>query len=187
MRTSKQIFRFKKGDYKTFKLIFDAYWHRLYAYAFKIYRDEAICEDITQEVFVNLWERNQDSEILNIESYLFRAIKYRVANRIRDLKLTEDLESVIASVPYHETPDAIIESSDAEQQIKILLEQLPPKCQAIFELSRFEHVDNATIAKDLNISIRTVETQISRALAYLRLKLPHYNILMLMLSLLNRF
>lgn len=168
--------RFIQGDQEQFKAIFDAYWKRLFSYAFKIYKEEAICEDIVQEVFIQLWERTNDTEILNLESYLFRAVKYGVANRIRDLKVTEDVAQALETSTDSSLPDVVLESQEAEHKIMLLIEQLPPKCKQIFKMSRFDHKDNTTIAKELDLSVRTVETQISKALKHFKKHYPGYGV-----------
>ena len=78
--------KLQRQDQLAFEVLFDRYWKRLYSFAFKIYKEEAICEDIVQEIFISLWEKSINTNIVNLEGYLLRAVKYKVANYIRDLK-----------------------------------------------------------------------------------------------------
>lgn len=161
-----------KGDSKAFEEIFNRYWKRLYAYAFRIYEEEKICEDIVQEVFINLWERKSSAEILNLEGYLFRAIKYRLANHIRNLKFTRVHENVLSEIPYTDSASRKMEFEDFRDELFQSIDNLPPRCRQIFLLSRVDHLSNAEIAEKFNISKRTVETHISNALKILKDHLP---------------
>lgn len=153
---------------KAFEILFDRYWKRLYAYAFRIYADEKICEDIVQEVFINLWEKTDLQQIKNLEGYLFRAVKYGIANHIRDLKFTTVHEDVLENMPTSPRVERQLDYHEFEQLIKQEINKLPPKCRKVFMLSRFEDLSNSEIAQKLNISIRTVEKHISDALNHLR-------------------
>lgn len=153
---------------KAFEILFDRYWKRLYAYAFRIYADEKICEDIVQEVFINLWEKTDLQQIKNLEGYLFRAVKYGIANHIRDLKFTTVHEDVLENMPTSPRVERQLDYHEFEQLIKQEINKLPPRCRKVFMLSRFEDLSNSEIAQKLNISIRTVEKHISDALNHLR-------------------
>ncbi|WP_037317905.1 RNA polymerase sigma factor [Salegentibacter sp. Hel_I_6] len=160
--------KLRNGDETVFPLIFDRYWKRLYSYAFKIYRNDKVCEDIVQEIFISLWEKASESQILNLEAYLLRSVKYRVANHIRSLKFSSSQEEILESIPYPSNSVLNMEYQEFENEILSKVKKLPPRCQEIFILSRFDNYSNSEIAQKLNISIRTVEKQISNALSYLK-------------------
>ena len=94
-----------EGNDAAFSIIFNRYWKRLYAYALKIYKDEAVCEDIVQEIFISFWKNASSTVILNLEAYLFRAVKYKIANQIRNLKFPHFsiLQPGMISGRYEET------------------------------------------------------------------------------------
>lgn len=165
-------------DHDAFAIIFERYWKKLYAYAFKIYKEEEICEDIVQEIFISLWKNASKTVILNLEAYLFRAVKYRIANQIRSLKFDREHLEVLESIPApHHTIDNI-EYVEFERGIMNQISQLTPKCREVFLLSRIEHFSNAEIAEKLSLSIHTVEKHISNAIKHLRLNDHHYNYLL---------
>ncbi|TDN86369.1 RNA polymerase sigma-70 factor (ECF subfamily) [Salegentibacter sp. 24] len=161
----------RNGNETVFPLIFDRYWKRLYSYAFKIYRDDKVCEDIVQEIFISLWEKAAASQILNLEAYLLRSVKYRVANHIRSLKFSDSQEEILESIPYPSNSILNLEYQDFEKEVLAKVKKLPPRCREIFILSRFDNYSNSEIAQKLDISIRTVEKQISNALSYLKANL----------------
>jgi RNA polymerase sigma-70 factor (ECF subfamily) len=165
----------RNGNETVFPLIFDRYWKRLYSYAFKIYRDDKVCEDIVQEIFISLWEKAAASQILNLEAYLLRSVKYRVANHIRSLKFSDSQEEILESIPYPSNSILNLEYQDFEKEVLAKVKKLPPRCREIFILSRFDNYSNSEIAQKLDISIRTVEKQISNALSYLKANLDSYH------------
>lgn len=161
----------KDNNSDAFEVIFERYWKRLYSYAYRIYADEEICEDIVQEVFISLWEKAADSHILNLEGYLLRAVKYKIANHLRDLKFSQAHTDVLQNIPSPSKTEKALEYQEFENKVFSEIEKLPPRSREVFMLSRFEHLSNTEIAEKLNISIRTVETHISAALKHLKSQL----------------
>lgn len=166
----------KEGNKTAFEIIFDRYWKRLFAYAFRIYKDENKCEDIIQEMFISLWEKSLDTNILNLEAYLIRSVKYKIANHIRDLKFTPIHHEILQNMPNILKPDNHMEYEEFEKEIFNEIKKLPPKCQQVFMLSRFEDYTNPEIAEELDISIRTVEKHISNALKFLKSTIENHHI-----------
>ncbi|MBL0738710.1 RNA polymerase sigma-70 factor [Flavobacterium sp. GN10] len=167
-----------EGSDAAFSIIFNRYWKKLYAYAFKIYKDEAICEDIVQEIFISLWKNASNTIILNLEAYLFRAVKYKIANQIRNLKFDQQHIEILESIPDPNLTINDLEYIDLERNINDQIDKLTPKCREVFLLSRMDHFTNAEIAAKLDLSIHTVEKHISNALKQLRLNNTSYNYLL---------
>jgi len=161
-------------NHDAFAIIFNRYWKKLYAFAFKIYKEEEICEDIVQEIFISLWKNASKTVILNLEAYLFRAVKYRIANQIRSLKFDREHLEVLESIPAPNHTIDNIEYVEFEKSIMNQISQLTPKCREVFLLSRMDHFSNAEIAEKLSLSIHTVEKHISNAIKQLRFN-GHYN------------
>ena len=163
--------RVKNKDSQAFEILFDRYWKHLYSFAMRIYKDEDVCQDIVQEIFISFWEKHAQETILNLEAYLLRAVKYRVANHIRDLKFDSTHLQILESIPYPFETDKDLIYQDFEDTILSEIEKLPPKCRNVFMMSRFEAFSNSDIAKKLNISERTVEKHISDAVKFLKLNI----------------
>ncbi|MFV5691419.1 RNA polymerase sigma-70 factor [Flavobacterium sp. LT1R49] len=158
----------QKGNRFAFEVIFNRYWKRLYTYAYNIFKEEEVCEDIVQEIFISLWKNIETATILNLESYLFRAVKYKIANHIRDLKFTKEHIDVLEYIGSSTNTINDIEYKDFEREIMSHVDELSPKCKEVFMMSRFEDYSNLEIATKLNLSIYTVEKHISNALKNLR-------------------
>lgn len=173
-----ELYQLVKEDNKpAFEVIFDRYWKRLFVYAFRIYKDEKICEDIIQEIFISLWEKSIDTNILNLEAYLIRSVKYKIANHIRDLKFTPVHLEILQNMPNIYKSNNFMEYEEFEKEIFNEIKKLPPKCQQVFMLSRFEDYSNPKIAEELDISIRTVEKHISNALKFLKSTIENHHLL----------
>ena len=132
-------------------------------------QDTAIIEDVLQEVFLKLWEDRDNTQISYIKTYLFKAAKNRVLNHLRDeqnrYRLLENwFNQQVEEQQHHECYD--IESF--VQVVNNAIDQLPAKCRDIFLLSRREQLTYKQIALQLNISTKTVETQMGIALKRIR-------------------
>ncbi len=163
------------GDRKAFTVLFHRHWEDLFRSAFFISRDREMSMDIIQEVFVWLWENREKWTITNTHSYLQAAVKYKIANEIRKGKLRavafENWKEKANTEQFSINRD--LEVQELRRVIRDFTGQLPPRCQEIFRLSRFEHLSNREIADRLNISEKTVENQITIALGRLRRHLGH--------------
>lgn len=169
---------FQKNE-EAFAVVFNRYWKKLYSYAFKIYKEEAVCEDIVQEIFISFWKNSGNTVILNLEAYLFRAVKFQIAKHIRDLKFEKEHLDVLEGIPAFNYSINDIEYVELEKGIMNQINQLTPKCREVFLLSRLDHFTNAEIADKLNLSIHTVEKHISNALKELRGHGQSHNYLLL--------
>lgn len=170
----------KKGERMAFNLIYKRYWKRLYFYAFKIFQDEQACQDVVQDVFIGLWNNAPSMQTDNLEAYLLRATRNRITNEIRNLKWQLCHEEMLKEVAADQSADALLQLQQLEQEIEKTIALLPARCKEIFLLSRKNNLSNKEIAAKLGISLRTVETQIYKALCALREKFPEVAITVLL-------
>lgn len=172
----------KSGDAEAFTTLYNRYWKRLFVYAFKIFNDTQKCEDIVQEVFIKLWSNLGKTQILRLEYYLFKAVKYQISNAIRDLKWEVAHDQLLQEIPQAVAADTDLEVKELNQHLEASIDALPERCRMVFLLSRRDALSNQEIADKLGISIRTVETHIYNALQDLRKKFPRvaYSALLLL-------
>jgi RNA polymerase sigma-70 factor (ECF subfamily) len=169
------------NDKQSLDMLFRLLYVRLRNYANTIINSKADSEDIVQEVFLKLWSvRAELDEHKSIENYLFVATRNSCLNWLKHLKIKDDHARVMALVyenyPIEITPYESMVARNIEDDLRVALNELPTQCRRIFELNRFEGLKYHEIASKLNISIKTVETQMSRALTKVRFQLKKHNV-----------
>jgi RNA polymerase sigma-70 factor (family 1) len=160
-------------DRKAFETLYNKYSSKVYQAAYNLFRDRDVCEDLVQELFIDLWAKRNKLNILSLEWYLKVAIKNRVLMYIRTQKVTLDI-SAIEMLTEKYAADSRLLQNDISTILENNVQRLPEKCRQIFTLSRKEYLSNKEIASRLNISTKTVENQITIALRYLRTGLTDY-------------
>ena len=168
-KSDEELFNLLKKD-NGFALdeLFNRYWEKLFKSADKLLFDEDAAKDVVQNVFVKLWENRNSIMVSNLYAYLLQATKYQVVSYLRKGKFTAQHEDELESLGSVNNTEQTINFNELNHVIIESLEQIPGRCREIFYLSRFEYLSNKEIADRLDISIRTVETQISKALKYIR-------------------
>lgn len=178
------IEQLEKGNEKAFSFLVENYNHRLCVYANSLVNDSVKAQDIVQNVFIKTWEKREILKVnLSIKGFLYRAVHNEFINQYRSDKSVMALEKL-----YMDTLIQFEKESESESMEKIMtmvmsaINELPPKCQQVFVLSKKEGLDNIEIAEHLKISRKTVENQITKAFAILRRKLGHkYEMIMLII------
>jgi len=170
-------------DEAAFEQMFKTHFKRLHAYAFTILRDEIQAEEMVQQVFFKLWERNENLSLTgSVSSYLYRAVHNESLNYIKHQKVRSNHQLNVAYSMKNEVehPAKKIMASELEKKIHSALNELPEQCRTIFQMSRFDELKYREIADKLGISIKTVESQMSKALRLLRVKLVDFLIFILL-------
>ncbi|MEM6525367.1 MAG: RNA polymerase sigma-70 factor [Bacteroidota bacterium] len=174
-KTDEVLFKcIREGDLDAFQSLFDTYYLPLCMYAFGLLKDMESARDITQDVFVTIYESRSSIEIKSsVKAYLHRSVRNACLNHLKSTKVQAWHQVQIAS--QHSASDDHDSMERAELEARILgeIQKLPAQCRNIFQMNRLEGRKNREIAAELGISIRTVETQISKALKILRKNLGH--------------
>ena len=162
--------------------IFHQYYSPLCNYASKIIADNSLAEDIVQNLFIQLWENNGLNNAKNIEYFLLRATKYKCVDFIR----TKKTKNEISFESLYDVEDASINEL-SEEEIEPLFHyfaaKLPPKTREVFLLSRKSGLTYKEIAEEMDISVKTVENQMGRALRKMKELLKEHKYLTLLLFL----
>lgn len=155
-------------DRKDFKLLFDTYFDAIKNYVFYRIGDIDLATDITQDVFVRIWEKQMALEVNNAKYMLYKIAKDMLVSKYRKT----EVENKYTTRMQFETTELVTDNSFDYKQLKqtyeLALGQLPEKQRTVFLMSRIDELKYADIAQRLDISIKTVEKRMSSALFYLR-------------------
>ena len=167
----------RSGDEKAFEELFKDKYAILCGYAGKYLNDGDQAEEIVQEMFFNFWQKKEKMEInISLEAYLFRSVRNACLNYLKHLKIREQYKlanNQQIRQKEEEIHDNVV-AMELQERIEHVIDQLPTERKKIFKMSRYEELKYKEIAEKLNLSIKTVEAQMSKSLKFLRLHLSEY-------------
>lgn len=169
-----------------FEKVFKKYFKALQNYAFTILNDLDVAEEIVQNVFLKIWEKKEKLPIdATVSGYLYKSVYHESLNWLRHEKVKFSHQQHTLYSMQNETDNASerIRTKQLEEHLQKALNELPEKCRTIFQMSRFDELRYREIAEELGISIKTVESQMGKALSLMRTKLVEF--LPMMIGLIN--
>jgi RNA polymerase sigma-70 factor, ECF subfamily len=164
----------KQGQQRAYEMIFREWYTPLVRFADSLLRDTDMAEDCVQRVFIRVWEKREEIAIeLSVKAYFYRAVRNACLNVIKHRKVEAEYsrEHLALSGISSEMDTG---TGELEQAIARAIASLPDQCRKVFELSRFEGMKYAEIAESLNISVKTVENHMGKALRMMRAELGDY-------------
>lgn len=163
------------GEEWAYMKLFDEFFSPLHSYALRLLNDADVANDVVQEVFCHLFEaRHSLQPDFNLTAYLFRAV---YNGCISELRHSEVVKSYVTAtqqdfffneVLQHPEAEIELQQIDIQQAVNDALLHLPPRCQEVFVMSKLKDMSNREISEKLNISIKTVEAQMTKALSTMR-------------------
>jgi RNA polymerase sigma-70 factor (ECF subfamily) len=189
MQSDEENYRaIKEGNQIAFEMIFKTYYKPLCHYAHSFLNDKNEAEEVVQTTFIKIWEKKNELSVQSsLKAYLYSMVRNGCLNVIKH----EKVKQLHAKWHVQETErsrDLVEEkvlSNDLESKIYLAMKALPEQCRLVFQLSRFEELKYQEIADQLQISVKTVENQMGKALKIMRVQLKEY--LPLYLLFLNNF
>jgi RNA polymerase sigma-70 factor (ECF subfamily) len=170
--------RLRAGDERALEQVFRAHYPSMVTVVRRIVFAPDVAEELVQDVFFKLWTKRENlAEIDALKTYLYRAARNTALNHLRRLKLEQAHEEREAAKGEPSTSEATGDSavaSELTEAVQAAIDKLPTRCREIFLMSREGGLTYGEIATELGISIKTVETQMGRALKSLRLSLGPY-------------
>lgn len=167
----------REGNERIFEETFRKYYQSLCNYANSILKEMDEAEEVVQNLFLSIWEKRSDLEIsISLKSYLYRAVHNHCLNRIKHLKVREEYQQYAVNFydASYESVSQTVMKNELETKIEEAIKKLPEQCRLIFQMSRFEELKYHEIAEQLELSPKTVENQIGKALKILRVELAEY-------------
>lgn len=183
-----QIEALVAGDITAFEMIFRTYYQPLCNYAYTFLQDKEEAEEIVQGTFLSVWEKRDNLTIRTaVKPYLYAMVRNACLNVIKHQKIKQKhaVEEIALASQGHDSVAHAVASSELELRIHEAMEKLPEQCRLVFKLSRFEELKYAEIAEQLEISVKTVENHMGKALKIMREQLKDY--LPLLIVLMNGF
>jgi RNA polymerase sigma-70 factor (ECF subfamily) len=172
---SEWIEKIAKGDSAAFEKLFTLYCQPLINFARRYVKDTHIAENIVQDIFVKIWQnRTQLNPLSDIKIYLYTAVKNRSYKYIRHLDVKRRANANLnLMLLWVKTPEDERNEQEIISAINKAIEKLPKQARIIFSMNRFDNLTYKEIARIQNISVKTVETHMGRALKSLRDQLAH--------------
>ncbi|HEY4215495.1 MAG TPA: RNA polymerase sigma-70 factor [Gemmatimonadaceae bacterium] len=168
--------RLRSGDQNAFDAIFREHYAHLVTFAQGVLRDRTAAEDAAQDVMLELWRRRADLIIQeSLRAYLLRATRNRALNQLRHAKVQRNAEPQLAGEnSISATGSGKLVAAELRDALTAAVAELPPACREVFQLSRAQGLRYAEIASTLGISVKTVESQMGKALRHLRSRLSEW-------------
>lgn len=161
-----------------FENLFKTHFKCLYAYAFTVVKDGTIAEEIVQSVFLRLWAKRSDLVIhTSLKAFLYRSVYNESLNYHKHQKVKNAFRAHHLYMQRNEMENDSsqeVQLKELEHHLQTALNKLPEGCRTIFHMSRFEELKYREIAEKLDISVKTVESQMSKALKILRVELADF-------------
>lgn len=172
--------KIKAGDSNAFQDMFEKYYTSLFFYACKFVDDE-LARDLVHDIFIIFWQNKENINIkTSLSAYLFRMVRNKCLQEIEKQKVRDNYnQETILSLKidelsyYNEGFKSIIEL-ELERKLEEALEKMPDGCRKVFIMSRFDGLKNHEIAEQLNVSVKAIEKQITKAIKIIKVELKEY-------------
>lgn len=165
------------GNESAFEMIFKTYYQPLCRYAYSFLQDKEEAEEVVQSSFITVWDKRNDLTIeTSVKAYLYRMVRNSCLNVIKHEKVKQQhvAHELAVSEVSHESVSQKVHASELETKISEAMKTLPEQCRLVFQLSRFEDLKYQEIADQLQISVKTVENHMGKALKLMRIQLRDY-------------
>jgi RNA polymerase sigma-70 factor (family 1) len=168
------VSRIRNDSREAFKLLYNRYNKKIHYFSLRYLGNVEEAEELVQSVFISIWEHRKSlDERMSVKSYIYRSSVNYIYNYLKKKAIRArfiEVELQKDEVLSNQTLDQVL-LHDLEKSINLIIEKLPPQQKKIFRLSRFDGLSHEKIAQQLNLSVRTVENQIHRALSIIKNKL----------------
>lgn len=172
----------RAADHAAFTEIYNRYWSTLMAVAYNHTKDKSAAQEIVQELFVGVWSRRDKLAIQTLKAYLATAVKFSIFKQIERERRRRDIEHKEYKLNSYADDEQKLEAKFLQEYINGQVELLPEKCRLVFNYSRVEGMTIPEIAKEMNISEKTVEGHLTKGIKVIKTNLKDSGILTLVVS-----
>ena len=171
------ICHIREGNEEAFKTVFLRYYKQLALFARRFVRTTDVAEDLIQEVFARIWESREEwSPGSSLKVYLYQVVKHQALDYLKHKQVEDKYDE--SWMDQKETPSIVFSETGEKEQFRRLvnkaIEELPTQARTVYKLHRFDGLTYKEIAQVLDISVKTVESQMTRSLKKLRERLSPY-------------
>ncbi|MCC8423710.1 RNA polymerase sigma-70 factor [Mucilaginibacter sp. UR6-11] len=165
-----------ENNNKAFRALYNRYWDKMLVKAYTLLQSHDLAEEVVQDAFINFWKRRHTIELkYSFHTYIASVVKYEVMTKIAGRnKQPLYIDDVTFANPADHSTQQWLDFDELKNQIETTIHTLPDKCQLVFKLSREEGLTARQISDTLNISHKTVEAHITKAIKVLRVSLSSF-------------
>ena len=161
----------RQDNASAFQELYDRYWHKLYYLAHKRLKSATAAEEVVQNVFITLWHKRKKLDIADLSPYLAATTRYAVYRYLVTEKRRTEKENVAGKQSLKLVPgEMLIDDKQLLEMVKRLTNELPEKCRLVFIYNKIEDQALPEVAEKLNISLKTAEAHLTKALRLIRSK-----------------
>ena len=174
------LLKLKEGSSEAFDVLYEKHWQSIYSTAFKRLQNPDLAKDMTQDVFLQLWLKREESIILNLPAYLHTSVRNMVFNWMeRERKFIPVPDLLLQLKVSMDEADSAILLKEFMKAYEALILTLTPSQQVIFRMRYQQDLSTAEIAEQLEISRKTVQNQLNKAVTQLRASLTIVSVILL--------
>ncbi|WP_018626383.1 RNA polymerase sigma-70 factor [Niabella aurantiaca] len=174
-------------DSVQYKHVFDLHYEALYGYACSILRSEVYAEDLLQNIFIKLWETRGNVNPVSVKAYLYTAVRNECLNHLKHKGVQATYAHAVRVTGTDADNSNRAEQKELQEKIQGLLNRLPEKCATVFYMCRQLGLSYRQVAAELDLSVKTVENHMTKALKFLRGGLAAYLVSVLLLFIYQLF
>ncbi len=169
-----EIKNIKNGDFKLFEELFRHYYKYLVYFSYKYVKEVQTAEDVVHDVFVKIWNNRKNLDFnLNFKSYIITAVKNQSLKSLKKSDKYEKVDIEFVEIADNGRPDDDLIKDEFNKLISEAISELPERRREIFCMHRFDKLTYSEIATVLNLSTKTIETQMGRSIKFLRERLSY--------------
>ena len=166
--------RLSRGDEQAFTRLYEAYSGVSYSFVLSLVKDSAEAKDVVHDVFIKLWVRRESlCRVASFSAYLFRMLKNAVVDHFEAVQVNSRYiaSTLLSAEDFSDITQEKVSSDELQLIIFNAVSAMPQRRREVFQLSRYQHIENAEIASRLGIDLRTVENHLSAALSEIRARI----------------